>query len=265
MDNDDAPVGRFLSRRKILTLFGGAGAVWVVGAACSDDKPASTAATSTSAPAGSTATSAANPTTAVTAQCVVSPALTEGPYFVDEKLNRTDIRSDSKTGKVVEGTPLLLTFQVGAAASNQCSALANAMVDIWHCDAAGVYSDASDPSFNTKGQDFLRGQQLTDSTGKAVFTTIFPGWYQGRAVHIHFKIRGTKANGQSYEFTSQLFFTDAQAIEAYQVAPYKAKGNPTLKNAGDGIYNQSGGKTLLTLTKTSAGYAGTFAIGLTAV
>src|SRR5439155_22154810 len=89
MDNDDAPVGRFLSRRKILTLFGGAGAVWIVGAACSDDKPASTAATSTSAPAGSATTSAptsvataaatANTTTAVVAQCVVSPELTAGP------------------------------------------------------------------------------------------------------------------------------------------------------------------------------------------
>lgn len=278
MDNDDAPVGRFLSRREILTLFGGAGAVLVVGA-CSDDKSSATASTATSAPAGSaamsgatsvatsaaTAAATANATTAVTAQCVVSPALTEGPYFVDEKLNRSDIRSDSKSGKVSEGTPLLLTFQVGAAASNQCSALAGAMVDVWHCDAAGVYSDATDPSFNTKGQNFLRGQQLTDATGKAVFTTIFPGWYQGRAVHIHFKIRGTKANGQSYEFTSQLFFSDAQNIEAYQVAPYKAKGNPNMKNAQDSIYNQSGGKTILAVTKTANGYAGTFPIGLTAV
>jgi protocatechuate 3,4-dioxygenase beta subunit len=281
MDNDDAPVGRFLSRREILTLFGGAGAVLIVGA-CSDGKAVGAGATATTsgsaAPAsaatsgatsaatsGAAAAATANPATAVTAQCVVSPALTEGPYFVDEKLNRGDIRSDSKTGKVSEGTPLVLTFQVGAAASNRCSALANAMVDVWHCDAAGVYSDASDPSFNTKGQNFLRGQQLTDASGKAVFTTIFPGWYQGRAVHIHFKIRGTKANGQSYEFTSQLFFTDAQSIEAYQVAPYKAKGNPNMKNAQDGIYNQSGGKTVLAVTKTATGYAGTFAIGLTAV
>jgi hypothetical protein len=72
------------------------------------------------------------------------------------------------------------------------------------------------------------------------------------------KIRGTKANGQSYEFAAALFFTDAQAIEAYQVAPYKAKGNSTMKNAQDGVFNQSGGKTVLAVTKTANGYAGTF-------
>src|SRR5258706_14922 len=80
-----------------------------------------------------------------------------------------------------------------------------ATVEIWHCDAAGQYSDVSDPGFNTKGQNWLRGAQVTDANGKATFTTIYPGWYRGRAVHIHFKVHpdATKV------FTSQLFFDDA--------------------------------------------------------
>ncbi len=84
-----------------------------------------------------------------------------------------------------------------------------AIVDIWHCDAAGVYSDATDPGFNTVGKKFLRGYQVTDANGGVQFTTIYPGWYRGRTVHIHFKVRAKAKSGQSYEFTSQLYFDDA--------------------------------------------------------
>lgn len=102
---------------------------------------------------------------------------------------------------------LVLTFNVSRVASNACAALSGAIVDVWHCDAAGVYSDVSDTGFRTVGQKFLRGYQATDSNGAASFTTIFPGWYSGRAVHIHYKIRPDAASSSGYEFTSQLFST----------------------------------------------------------
>ena len=272
LDNDDAQVGRILSRREILFLLGGAGALVAVGAGCSDSSPksaATSAAPSTTpgsaATAGSTSasTSAAGAATATKMpNCVVSPALTEGPYFVDEKLNRSDIRPDSSTGTASPGTPLLLGFNVLGVAAAGCTALANAVVDVWHCDALGAYSDASDPSFNTKGKNFLRGSQVTDSAGLVKFTTIFPGWYQGRAVHIHFKVRGAAAGGKSYEFTSQIFFDEAQIDEIFAKAPYSTKGSGRLKNASDGIYNQGGQALLLPLTKSGDGYAGTFDIGV---
>jgi protocatechuate 3,4-dioxygenase beta subunit len=194
--------------------------------------------------------------------CIVRPALTEGPYFVDEKLNRSDIRSDMKTNTVKPGTQLTLTFNVSRVASSGCTALANAQVDIWHCDAAGVYSDASDPGFgSTKAQNFLRGYQMTDASGKASFVTIYPGWYGGRAVHIHFKIR-TTTGGRTSDFTSQLFFDDSLNAEVFATAPYSSKGSGWLRNAQDGIYTGGGDKLLLKPTRSGSLYTATFDIGL---
>lgn len=276
MDNDDAPVGRILSRRELLVLFGAAGA-GAVAVACGGK---STGSSATSTPPRSTGTSAAGgsatrtPTAAgatgtapagtptVIPSCVVVPQLTQGPYFVDEKLKRSDIRTDSKTGVARPGIPLVVTFNVSAVNGSSCVTLPGADVDIWHCDAAGAYSDATDPAFNTRGQDWLRGYQTTDDAGVAKFTTIYPGWYQGRAVHIHFKVRGAAAAGSSYEFTSQLFFEEATTDIVQAQPPYAAKGVRTLKNEGDGIYRQSAGKTLMPVTKTADGYAGTFDIGI---
>jgi protocatechuate 3,4-dioxygenase beta subunit len=205
----------------------------------------------------------ASPTVAAAAlpSCVVRPELTEGPYFVDEKLDRSDIRSDPTTGEVKQGIPLQLAFAVSQV-NNGCTPLAGAQVDIWHCDAAGVYSDASDPGFNTKGQKFLRGYQVTDSNGKARFTTIYPGWYQGRAVHIHFKIRTNPASQAGYEFISQLFFDESITDQVHAQQPYAAKGQRTLLNEGDGIYRNGGSQLLIAPAKSGDGYAVTFDIGL---
>lgn len=271
MDNDDAQVGRILNRREILFLLGGAGALVAVGAGCSDSngKASVTTGPSTATPGRSATASSSVATSAATTAaatkmptCVVSPAVTEGPYFVDEKLNRSDIRSDPGTGVVSAGTPLLLGFNVSGVAGAGCTALSGAVVDVWHCDALGVYSDASDPSFNTKGKKFLRGSQVTDAAGQVKFSTVFPGWYRGRAVHIHFKVRGAASSGKSYEFTSQLFFQEAQIDEIFANAPYVAKGQGRTKNASDGIFNQGGKTLLLPLTKSGASYAGTFDIGV---
>jgi protocatechuate 3,4-dioxygenase beta subunit len=256
MDSDDAPIGRILSRREVLALFGGSSVALLAACTLSDRSAApATAAQQTTA---ASATAASSVATALPS-CIVRPALTEGPYFVDEKLNRADIRSDPASGTAKPGAQLTLTFLVSRVSGSACTALSGATVDVWHCDALGVYSDVSDPSFNTKGQKFLRGYQTTDASGRAQFTTIYPGWYQGRAVHIHFKIRPTSAS----EFTSQLFFDDALNAEVYAQAPYSQKGTQgIMRNSADGIYQQSGGKLLLNVTKSGGAYAATFDIGL---
>ena len=106
---------------------------------------------------------------------------------MDAKLNRSDIRSDAASGEVKEGAPLDLVLAVSALRAGGCAPLAGAHVDIWHCVATGVYSGVEDPGYKTVGQTFLRGYQLTDDAGEVRFRTIYPGWYPGRAVHIHFK------------------------------------------------------------------------------
>ena len=112
------------------------------------------------------------------------------------------------------------------------------------------------------GQQFLRGYQVTDADGMARFITVYPGWYSGRAVHIHFKIRTDAGADAGLEFTSQLFFDDAQSAAVYSRDPYAAKGTPDTPNSNDGIYGQSGGQTLLTVVEDGDGYASTFEIGI---
>ena len=136
--------------------------------------------------------------------CIVRPEQTEGPYFVDAQLNRSDIRPDPETGAIKAGTPLALTFVVSEVSGGMCRPIYGAHIDVWHCDASGMYSDVVDPSFNTKGHRFLRGYQITNKSGEAEFATIYPGWYSGRAVHIHFKIRTNPTRSRGHEFTSQL-------------------------------------------------------------
>ena len=242
MDIDDIPIGRVLSRREALAFLGATGALLFLG--CSDSS-------ATSSDTGDASSS-----------CVVRPELTEGPYYVDEELLRSDIRSDPSDGTIRPGALLALTFNVSRAAANACSPLAGAIVDLWHCDALGVYSDVSDPSFNTSGKKFLRGYQVTGSDGVARFTTIYPGWYQGRAVHIHFKIRSAASAASPYEFTSQLFFDDLLTDQVHATEPYASKGQRTLRNSGDGIYTSGGSQLVLDVTGTADGYAATFNIAL---
>jgi protocatechuate 3,4-dioxygenase beta subunit len=257
IDDDDAPVGRILTRREVLALLGGAAVAACAPAALASPSP-STA--SSSAPANATVSPGASQIVATPA-CIVVPELTQGPYFVDEKLNRTDIRADASGASAKAGAQLDLTFNVARVSGSACTALGGATVDVWHCDALGVYSDASDPGFDTKGQKWLRGYQTTDASGVAKFTTIYPGWYQGRAVHIHFKIR-YPSGSQTADFTSQLFFDETVNDRVFAAAPYSQKGSGRLRNTGDQIYQQSAGKTLLSVTPNGGGYAGSFSIGL---
>jgi len=250
-DNDDRPVGRVLSRREVLALLGTASAAMLFGGGLKQV-------------AGQQATQVATgvATESALPSCVVRPEMTEGPYFVDKMLNRSDIRTEPSDGTVKPGVPLKLIFRVSNVNANMCSPLQGAQVDVWHCDALGVYSGVSDRSFNTRGTTFLRGYQVTDAMGKAEFLTIYPGWYPGRAVHIHFKIRTDPQAQTGYEFTSQLFFDEALNTEVFKQQPYVTKGTGWIRNSNDGIYRSGGDQLLLQPVKDGDGYTATFDIGI---
>jgi protocatechuate 3,4-dioxygenase beta subunit len=242
-----------MSRRRLLVgaLTTAAG---VVVAACTGRTQ--TASSPSPSPSGS-ATAVATPA------CVVTPTETEGPYFVDERLNRSDITIDPTGGVARPGTPLALTFTIARVGSGGCTALSGAQLDVWHCDAGGVYSDVA--ANNSAGKKFLRGYQVTDASGVAKFTTIYPGWYQGRAVHIHFKIRTFAGSSKTFEFTSQIFFDDTVTDAVFKAAPYSSRGTRDTRNQNDMVYtsnNNSGAMLLAALTPTSAGYAAAFAVGV---
>src|SRR5581483_2300256 len=187
---EETLTARHLSRRRLLGWMGAAVAAPLVGCARGQ--------------AGEVA--AASPADTAAPSCVVRPQQTAGPYFVDEKLNRSDIRTDPTDGVVRQGLPLRVVMRVSQMTTGACAPLAGAIVDLWQCDAVGVYSDVRDEDglFDTRGKKFLRGYQVTDATGKAEFLTIYPGWYPGRTVHIHFKIRTDFQSPRGHEFTSQL-------------------------------------------------------------
>jgi protocatechuate 3,4-dioxygenase beta subunit len=193
--------------------------------------------------------------------CVVRPEQTEGPYFVDEKIERSDIRRDPTDSSIKPGVPLRLEFQVSRVASGTCAPLRGAVVDVWHCDAQGVYSDVRDPRFDTRGKKFLRGYQQADGNGIAVFQTIYPGWYEGRAVHIHFKIRSSLDSQRAQEFTSQLYFDEAATNQTFKQPAYSKRGRRTT-NDSDFIFRNGGKDLLLVPVKEAAGYAAKFSIGL---
>lgn len=254
MENDDKPVGQILSRRGALKVLGISSAAFL--AACAAPEGTSTAIPT----AGATQASS---TASTGLDCVVRPELTIGPYFVDEQLNRSDIRSDSADNSVKGGVPLTLNINVASVANNSCTPIEGTQVDIWHCDAQGQYSGVSDQGFDTTGQDFLRGYQLTDASGAVQFQTIYPGWYAGRAVHIHFTIRTQGADGEDYQFTSQFFFDDALTDQVHALEPYASKGQRDTRNSNDNIFQGGGDQLVLNLQgDTTNGYTGSMNIGL---
>lgn len=196
-------------------------------------------------------------------QCYAKAQQTEGPYFVDEKLSRSDIRADTATGRIQAGIPFILNMVLSQIDGANCIPLSHATIDLWHCNAEGVYSDVVDNQgkFNTKGQNFLRGAQQTDANGKAQFISIYPGWYQGRTVHAHFKIRWTDAQHKTHEFTSQLYFDEAISDAVYKNAPYNPRARDT-HNTEDGIYRRGGQDLQLKLITHDGGYMADFHMGL---
>lgn len=234
-------MGHVLSRREALALMGTAGVGLLVGGWTFK------AQTITGAPRS---------------LCIVRPEQTEGPYFVDERLNRFDIRVDPTSGRTTPGAPLALTLQVMRLSEGDCRPLAGAQVDIWQCDAVGVYSDVKDPGFSTLGQKFLRGYQVTDARGEARFLTIYPGWYPIRTVHIHIKVRTDQIVRRSFEFTSQLYFLDELTDQVHLAPPYSSRGRRRVRNRHDSIFRDGGDQLMLQLSPTNGGYAAIFPIGL---
>lgn len=201
----------------------------------------------------------------------VVPAVTEGPYWTNDSAsgyNRSTITSDIAGTNTQTGVPLTLTIYVYDR-KNSCAAMQDVQVDIWHCNAAGVYSGIKS-STNGNGADYtsqswLRGYQLTDSTGMVKFVTIVPGWYTGRTTHIHIRFRSTyDTSSDGSTNTAQLFF-DQTFIDSLDtaVSPYSSEGKNSVTNSGDSIYTSEGGTTLLSLSgSASAGYAASFSIYL---
>jgi protocatechuate 3,4-dioxygenase beta subunit len=221
-----------VTRRRVLGLFGAAGAVSLVGLR---GRSRSWAAT-----------------------CAASPAETEGPYFVDERLERSDIRVDPSDGSVQPGVPLELQLNV-VQADADCAPASGVQVDVWHASATGVYSDEA--AIGSSGEKFLRGYQTTDANGAVTFVTVYPGWYSGRTIHVHVKIRTFSGSTTTYEFTSQVYFDDTVTDQVLATSSYDARGARDTTNADDTIYD---GTLLLALTGDgNGGYVGTFTIGVT--
>lgn len=205
--------------------------------------------------------------------CVSStPTVTEGPYWVDEKLFRSDIRTDPSTGTARAGVPLTLVINVQNLSSSSCSTLAGAYVDIWHCDAKGIYSD--EPTYNpgggtgnvnTSGQKFLRGYQITDANGQVQFTTIYPGWYSGRTIHIHVRIRTYSGTTVLGNFVSQIFFDETTNNTVLAQSAYSRTTSRDTLNANDMVYNVTNKERMLATTTGSvtAGYSATITLGVT--
>jgi len=236
MHHDDLPVGRVLPRRHALGLLGMVGAALAAGTG--------------------TATASAAPNV----DCVATPEMVEGPYFVDEKLRRSDIRTDPATGKLSDGALVALNLRVLQIADGRCTPLPGATVDLWHCDAVGLYSDEADA--NTVGQKFLRGYQISDRGGQVRFTTILPGWYPGRTVHHHVKIRTTGTDGNAYEFTSQLYYPEQFKAAYLAKPPYAAHGTPDTTNAADQFYGTLGDQLLLNPRPHGRGHTADFTVAL---
>jgi len=236
-NNVPHPFARLLTRRRALGALGAAAGA-VTAAACGDSPTSPT-------PTSSTSTST---TTSTNAACVVTPSETAGPYPSRADFVRSDIREDR------QGTALMLTISV-VNASSACAAVANADVEIWHCDVAGDYSQYGSVTART----FLRGIQTTNAAGQVTFTTIYPGWYQGRATHIHAEVT---VGGRSVKVT-QIAFPESINNAVHSAGVYASRGTNPTSNLSDGIFSDSLASELVTPTGSpSGGYTAAFQIAV---
>ena len=238
MENPTQPEDIRITRRRSLLKLGG----FLVGAAAVGGLGSRLSEAAAGAP--DSRGPAAVPTGAVT--CVLTPELTEGPFYLPNEKVRRNITE----GKA--GTPL--TLRLGVVNASSCKAIKGAAVDIWHCDGTGTYSGVQ----GAVGDTFLRGIQPTDAKGIATFQTIYPGWYTGRAVHIHVKVH----LGGNVVHTGQLFFPDTLTDAVYRGAPYRSRPARDTRNANDSIYVNGGKRSMLSLKKLGAGYGGTISMGV---
>ena len=240
---------RRLNRREALGMLGAAGAVLT--AACNGSTPTSPTSVDTTATTTTTTTTGTTtpPTTGPAGVCAVSPNETVGPYPSLSDFVRSDIR-ESK-----QGTPLTLAITV-VNTNAACAAVSGAVVDIWQCDADGNYSQYG----SERNLTYLRGLQTTDSSGKVTFVTIYPGWYQGRATHIHVEVT---LSGRSVKVT-QIAFPEDVTAAVYRTGVYASSGQNPTTNARDGIFADGVTNELITITggDPTSGYTASFQVGV---
>ena len=216
-----------------MAIMGAAGSAAAWG--CSNDSVTSPSSTSTT-------------TTGTSAACAVTPTETVGPYPSRADIFRSDVREDRG------GTPLTLNLKVANSNAN-CAPVANANVEIWHCDSAGDYSEYGTQTSAT----WLRGVQTTNANGDVTFTTVYPGWYQGRATHIHIEVT---INGRSVKAT-QIAFPESVNATVYSQGVYARRGSNPMSNASDGIFADSLSSELVAPTGSpSSGYTASFQINV---
>jgi protocatechuate 3,4-dioxygenase beta subunit len=245
-----------ISRRRALTL----GTVSLGGllAACGGSSSGSGSSTTSraSTTGGATTGGATNSATDTSvfdgaATCTLSPEMTEGPYYFDVDAIRSDIREDRT------GVPLRLALRVQDV--NACAPIGNAVVDIWHCDAEGLYSGFESASTgggsSRDDETYLRGAQVTNEAGAVEFLTVYPGWYRGRTAHIHVKVH----LDNSTLLTSQLYFDEDVNDAVHQREPYASDDGRDTLNADDSIFDE---QMVLTVSEDGDGYLGVMTLGV---
>src|SRR4051794_12776244 len=231
---------RTIGRREALLVFGAAGAA--LGFGCGGETPTS--------PSDSTTPTTTTPSAGGTSSCAVTPSETVGPYPSHANLFRDDIRESRP------GTTLTLTINV-VNSNNGCNPVTDASVGVWQCDASGNYSEYGTQT----AQSYLRGIQTVNGSGQATFTTIYPGWYQGRATHIHIEV---VRNGASAKVT-QIAFPESVNATVYASGVYASRGSNPTTNARDGIFADSLGSEVATVSGDPVnGYTATFTVGIAA-
>jgi protocatechuate 3,4-dioxygenase beta subunit len=247
-----------LSRRRALGASGVVGLGALI-ASCARSEPSTTTAAVPTTTGGSATVLPQTTTSAATtelfgnsASCTLTPQETEGPYYFNVDSIRGDIREDRP------GTPLRLAMRVQDAA---CAPIANSVVDIWHCDAGGSYSGFESASQGGPGggrtdqKTYLRGAQVTNADGIVQFATVYPGWYRGRTVHIHFKVHLDKRT----LLTSQLYFDENVTSKVYTQAPYSVHTGRDRFNRDDSIFDDS---LIMTLREETGGYLGIMSVNV---
>jgi protocatechuate 3,4-dioxygenase beta subunit len=224
-----------VTRRQALGLLGAAGAAWTAACTSSPGTPSSTTPPTTTTPGTS-------------AQCAVTPTETAGPFPSRADFIRSDIREDRR------GLPVTLTITV-VNVNAACAPVPAAEVEIWQCDVDGSYSQYGSSSAAT----FLRGIQTTDASGRVTFTTIYPGWYQGRATHIHVEVT---MGGRSVKVT-QIAFPENVTADVYRTGVYAARGQNPTTNQLDNVFSDGVDLELASLSgDTTNGYTATFQVGI---
>jgi protocatechuate 3,4-dioxygenase beta subunit len=219
--------------------------------------------------------------------CIITPSLIEvegtpqqieGPYFVDSMPNRSDLRVEPSDGSIQEGIPLNITINAyrvddsDGDGKETCVPFSGAIVDIWEANSQGLYSGVREDG--TQGLDYLRGNQITNENGTVKFQTIYPGWYENRAIHIHLKVRDFEGPEKIFEWTSQLYLPNSINEQVHLQPPYNDHGPVPMTNEQDFIYtgpstdglikNNTGNHLILNISKSDGGYSGTFNVELNA-